>query len=94
MRRFDAGAILEASRKFGPVEYAEFRHEQRFDPDGLVERVASISYVALLEGEERTRFLVRVRELGERQPSSPFPFPYVAQIWVASVAHSASAGAG
>ena len=64
-------------------EYAEFRHEQRFDVDGLVERVASISYVALLEGREREDFLAQVRELGERQTESPFAFPYVTQVWVA-----------
>ena len=81
MRRIDTGAILEESPLFGSPEHAEFRHEQRFDPDGLVERVSSISYVALLEGREREELLAQVRELGERQ-GSPFAFPYVTQIWV------------
>ena len=85
MRSLDAGAILEASAEFESPSYAEFRHEQRFDPDGLVERVASISYVALLEGEEREDFLAQVRELGERQ-GSPFAFPYVTQIWLSPAA--------
>ena len=83
MRGLDHAAALEESGLFGRPEYAEFRHEQRFDADGLVERVASISYVALLESREREEFLAQVRELGERQPESPFAFPYVAQIWVA-----------
>jgi len=83
MRGIDTGAILEESGLFGPPEYAEFRHEQRFDPDGLVERVSSISYVALLEGQEREEFLAQVRELGERQ-GSPFSFPYVTKIWAAA----------
>ena len=82
MRTVDPGAILKKSREFGRPEYAEFRHEQRFDPDGLVERVSSISYVALLEGQEREDFLAEVRELGERQPASPFAFRYVTQAWV------------
>ena len=85
MRAIDTGAILEASALFGSPEYAEFRHEQHFDPDGLVERVSSISYVALLEGREREEFLAQVREFGERQ-ESPFAFPYVTQIWVAAAA--------
>ena len=85
LREIDPGAILGESAEFGAVEYAEFRHEQRFDPDGLVERVSSISYVALLEGEERARFLAQVRELGERY-DAPFAFPYVTQIWVAGAA--------
>ena len=84
MRGIDTGAILEESGLFGPPEYAEFRHEQRFDPDGLVERVSSISYVALLEGREREEFLAQVRELGERQAVSPFAFPYVTKIWAAA----------
>jgi ubiquinone/menaquinone biosynthesis C-methylase UbiE len=82
MRGIDTGAILEESGLFSAPEYAEFRHEQRFDPDGLVERVESISYVALLEGREREEFLAQVRELGERQAASPFAFPYVTHIWV------------
>jgi len=85
MRRIDTVAILEESPLFGSPEHAEFRHEQRFDPDGLVERVSSISYVALLEGREREEFLAQVRELGERQ-ASPFAFPYVTQIWVSRCA--------
>jgi SAM-dependent methyltransferase len=83
MRGIDTGVILEEGGLFGPPEYAEFRHEQRFDPDGLVERVSSISYVALLEGREREEFLAQVRKLGERQ-SSPFAFPYVTKIWAAA----------
>jgi ubiquinone/menaquinone biosynthesis C-methylase UbiE len=82
MRGIDTGAILEESAPFDSPEFAEFRHEQRFDPDGLVERVSSISYVALLDGREREAFLAQVRELGERQSAS-FAFPYVTQIWVA-----------
>jgi SAM-dependent methyltransferase len=84
MRGIDDGVILEESGLFGPPEFAEFRHEQRFDPDGLVERVSSISYVALLEGREREEFLAQVRELGERQAVSPFAFPYVTKIWAAA----------
>jgi SAM-dependent methyltransferase len=83
MRGIDTGAILEESGLFDSPEYAEFRHEQRFDPDGLVERVSSISYVALLEGREREEFLAQVRDLGERQ-ASPFAFPYVTKIWAAA----------
>ena len=58
LRGIDTGAILEGSGLFGAPEYAEFRHEQRFDVDGLVERVSSISYVALLEPWHRKRYLV------------------------------------
>ena len=83
LRGIDTGAILEESGLYGAPEYAEFRHEQRFDADGLVERVSSISYVALLEGREREELLAQVRDLGERQVS-PFAFPYVTKIWAAA----------
>ena len=85
LRGIDTKAILEESGLFRSPEHAEFRHEQRFDPDGLVERVSSISYVALLEGREREELLAQVRELGERQAVSPFAFPYVTQIWVSGL---------
>jgi len=84
MRDVDPPRILEASGLYERPEYAEFRHEQRFDADGLVERVASISYVALLPEQERANLLEEVRELGERR-EAPFAFPYVTQIWVARV---------
>jgi ubiquinone/menaquinone biosynthesis C-methylase UbiE len=85
MRAIDTGAILEESPLFGSPEHAEFRHEQHFDAAGMVERISSISYVALLEGREREDFLTQVRELGERQVS-PFAFPYVTQIWISRCA--------
>jgi SAM-dependent methyltransferase len=85
MRDVDPGGILTESAEFERPEYAEFRHEQRFDADGLVERVASVSYVALLPERERAEFLAEVRELGERQAESPFAFPYVTQVWVSRV---------
>ena len=63
---------------FGPLEEAEFTHEQRFDADGLVDRIASISYVALLPDDERARLLGQVHAVGERY-EPPFSFPYVTQ---------------
>ncbi|HEX6702032.1 MAG TPA: methyltransferase domain-containing protein [Gaiellaceae bacterium] len=64
---------------FGPLERSEFVHEQRFDADGLVERVASISFVALLPDDEREELLARVRALGRRY-DAPFPFPYRTEV--------------
>lgn len=84
MLEVDPGGTLEQSAEFERPEYAEFRHEQRFDADGLVERVASVSYVALLPDEEREELLAEVRKLGERR-EAPFAFPYVTQIWISAV---------
>jgi SAM-dependent methyltransferase len=63
---------------FGPLERAEFEFEQRFDADGLVDRIASISYVTLLPDDDRAKLLEQVRAVGERC-EAPFSFPYVTQ---------------
>jgi SAM-dependent methyltransferase len=67
--------------RFGPLEGTEFPFEQRFDADGLVDRIASISYVALLPDDERATLLEQVRALGGRY-EAPFSFPYVADVFV------------
>jgi len=66
---------------FGPLEQAEFTHEQRFDADGLVERIASISFVALLPDDERAELLERVRAIGKRY-DGPISFPYRTEVFV------------
>jgi SAM-dependent methyltransferase len=70
------------TNEFGPLDRAEFTFEQRFDADGLVDRIASISYVALLPDDERTVLLERVHALGRRY-EAPFSFPYVSEAFVA-----------
>jgi ubiquinone/menaquinone biosynthesis C-methylase UbiE len=68
--------VVDASPLFGPAEELVTSSEQWFDADGLAERIGTISYVARLPEDERARVLARVRELGEAQPESPFPFRY------------------
>ena len=68
---------------FGPLEQAEFTFEQRFDADGLVDRIASISYVALLPDAERATLLEQVGALGRRY-EAPFSFPYVSEVFVST----------
>jgi SAM-dependent methyltransferase len=80
LRGFDATAHFPAPR-FGPLEQAEFTHEQRFDADGLVERIASISFVALLPDDEREELLARVHALAKRY-EAPFAFPYRTEVFV------------
>jgi SAM-dependent methyltransferase len=48
---------------FSPLEQAEFSYEQELDADGLCGRVASISFVAALDDDERARVLADVRDL-------------------------------
>ena len=80
VRNFEAASYFPAS-SFGPLERAEFEHEQRFDADGLVERVTSMSFVAILPDDEREELLARVRALGRRY-DAPFAFPYRTEVFV------------
>lgn len=56
-------AVLEASARFGPIEETRFPSEQELDPDALVERIASISFVATAPEGLRSTLLERVRAL-------------------------------
>jgi SAM-dependent methyltransferase len=64
---------LEGTRLFGPIEEHELPNEQRLDAGGMEARVASISFIAALEGSERARVLERARALvGEGSAVVPY----------------------
>ena len=48
---------------FGALHTETFRHEQAITPEGVVERIASVSHVAVLPPEERARVLDEVRHV-------------------------------
>lgn len=68
------------SRLFAPLGEHEFTHTQELDLDGLLERVASISYISALPLQERYAVLNEVRELAATHPDlagkSVYLFPY------------------
>jgi SAM-dependent methyltransferase len=66
---------LEASPAFGELEQRTFPFEQLLQTDGLVDRVASISWIARLEDAEREGVLRRIRQLGSDR-SAPVRIPY------------------
>lgn len=69
--RYSAGAwraALDDSPLFSPLERASFHHVQRLPPEGVVARVASVSFVAALPAGKRARVLDHVRRLLERDP--------------------------
>ncbi|WP_437323836.1 class I SAM-dependent methyltransferase [Sorangium sp. So ce381] len=68
------------SRLFAPLGEHEFTHTQELDLDGLLERVASISYISALPLQERYAVLNEIRELAATHPDlagkSVYLFPY------------------
>ena len=74
-------ADVDASPLFGAGEHRSFTWVQPHSREELVERVASISFVAALEPEVRAQLLERVLGLvGER--GEPFPFRYRTDVQV------------
>ena len=57
-------------------------HEQVLDTDGLVERVRSVSFVAVLPPSEQEDLLARVRELAG---PGPMRLPYVTKAYVTTL---------
>lgn len=54
---------------FGPLNVGEFRHLQPITPDGVVQRMASVSHVAVLPEQEREAVLDEVRRLLTTHPA-------------------------
>ncbi len=52
------------------METAEFRHAQPLTPEGVVQRVASVSHVAVLPDAEREAVLDEVRTLVATDPAT------------------------
>jgi SAM-dependent methyltransferase len=55
---------------FGPLTEATFRHEQVLTPDDVVERVRSVSHVAVLPPDQREAVLDEVRALLRTDPAT------------------------
>ena len=54
---------------FGPLHSAEFRHTQAMTPEGVVQRVASVSHVAVLPPVEQQLVLDEVRHVLATHPA-------------------------
>jgi SAM-dependent methyltransferase len=74
-------APLAESPLFGELETAEFRFEQWFTVEDLVDRVRSTSFVAAMTDEERRPLLDDVRALVAGR-DEPFPYPYVTEVLI------------
>jgi SAM-dependent methyltransferase len=76
---------FSATALFGTLNQLRFTHRQELDLEGLVERVESISYIAVLSEEERSRVLDEMRELARTDPDlagrNRFELPYVTDLF-------------
>ncbi|MDQ1381079.1 MAG: hypothetical protein QOJ71_1798, partial [Actinomycetota bacterium] len=62
-------SATKAMPGFGELHSAQFRHRQAITPDGVVQRVASVSHVAVLPEPEREEVLDEVRHLLATHPA-------------------------
>ncbi|MDQ4005880.1 MAG: class I SAM-dependent methyltransferase [Actinomycetota bacterium] len=76
---------FSATDLFGTLHQLRFQHSQELDADGLMERYASASYIAVLPEAERTQVLRRINELARTHPDlagrSTFSLPYVTELY-------------
>ena len=63
-------SAFERTALFTPLEQAQFGLEHELAPDGVVARVASVSFVAALPDAVRDEVLGRVRELLAEDPET------------------------
>ncbi len=71
--RFRSGAWrapFEQTALFGPLEEATLQSVQRASPEAIVDRVASISYIAAMTEEQREPVLADVRRLLATDPAT------------------------
>ena len=74
-------AVFDASDRFTSLERSSFRYEQRTTPQGVVDRVLSVSFIAALEPAEQGLVVERVRALVEGRRE--IVLPYRTDVWLA-----------
>jgi ubiquinone/menaquinone biosynthesis C-methylase UbiE len=77
----DSSRILAESDLFGPLEERRVTFVQQLDADALVQRIASISFVAAASAEQRGRIEQQLREL-VAENGGVVAFPYVTDVYV------------
>ena len=79
-------AFERARATFTAVEALEFPHAQPMTPEGLKERVASVSFIAVLPEETRAQVMQQIEELTASHPDlarrASFEHPYVTEVYV------------
>ena len=87
IRRHETGGWRSAfpAPGFGALEERVFSNVQRIPPDGIVDRVASTSFIARLPDEERADVLERIRGLVRTHPETRgkdlIDFPHLTRVY-------------
>jgi len=75
--------VVAKSGLFGPVEHRSWPYEQRLSRAHLVDRISSISYIAILDPDARAEVLSQVLDAAEGLPE-PIAIPYTTDIYFAT----------
>jgi ubiquinone/menaquinone biosynthesis C-methylase UbiE len=78
---YNSSRFLAETDLFDPLEEREFRFAQQLDADGLVGRIASISFVAAAPADTRSALEGRIRAVVDARGGS-VPFPYVTSVYL------------
>ena len=71
---------FETTTLFTPLELRQYPSDHEVDADTMVDRMASISWIACLPDRERHALLDRIRALFDGMPPR-FPVPYHTDVW-------------
>ena len=72
--------VIQSSPLFQPAGERQFRYAQVVDPDGLVDRVLSISFIAMLGERDRAAVAEELRDLARGQ--ALFALPYRTDVFL------------
>ena len=81
----DFGAVIDRSRRFGPVDRTKVGWVQRLDRGAFVDQVATRSYVQVLPAPEREALLGEVAAFASTL-AEPIAMPYVTDLFCARAA--------
>ena len=81
----DSARRLAESPLFGPIEERRFQFVQNLDAEGLVNRLASTSFVAASTRAKQAEFGRQLRELAARY-GGVVEFPYVTDVYISRAA--------
>jgi len=78
--------VLERNPDFAPLASREFPYAQTLTPEGLIERFASVSFVAVLDADEKSRAIAEVQALIDTHPDlkgrATFEHPYITEVYL------------